>query len=203
MRIDPWMLAGVVAPPLYAATVVLGGVLTPGYSHVAGPISALIMPGAPAVEALNPLFTVYNALLVAFAIGLRQAFAGKGAAISLLAPTLLALVGVAGILMLFYAMDPIGVPASESGRVHIYLSAIASLGSMAAIFFVARRLRHAPDWRRFAGYTYASLVVVLFSGGFAALAAASMSQVMGLWERITIGAFLQWVFVTALVLLRR
>ena len=203
MRINPWMLAGVVAPTVYVAAVVIGGWLTPGYSHVAGPVSALIMRDAPAAWALDPLFTVYNALLIVFAVGLREAFRERGAAIGLVAPTLLAIAGLVGMLTVFYPMDPIGVPLTRGGAMRNWLAGVASVATVLAVLFIALRLRRNPAWRRFVGYSLISLIVIVFTGGLAAALAAHPSPVMGLWERITIGAFLQWVLVLGLILVGR
>jgi hypothetical membrane protein len=48
-----FMLSGVLAPIIYVATVILGGLLRPGYSHVAEAISELVATGAPNRPLLN------------------------------------------------------------------------------------------------------------------------------------------------------
>jgi len=201
--INPWMLAGAAAPLVYVAAVVVGGWMTPGFSHVGAPISVLIMAGAPAAWALNPLFTVYNALMIVFAVGLRTAFRERGVAIGLLAPTLLAFTGLTGIVMGFYPTDPLGAPMTSTGVMHAWLAGVASVATMLAVLRVGLKLRREAGWRRFAGYSLATLFVIVASGALAAVLAAQMSPVMGLWERVTIAAFEQWVLVTALVLVRR
>ena len=201
MRKNPSLLAGVFAPLVYLAAVVLGGWLTPGYSHLAEPVSALLMADAPAVAWLDPLFTVYNALVVMFAFALWRAFGDRGLAARLIAPALLALTGLAGIFMGFYPMDPLGAPLTDAGRVHVWLAAIAALAAMLAMAFVAVPLRRDPAWRRFGGYALVSLIVMAAAGAFAALAAARASPVIGLWERVTIGAFLQWMLVLTVALI--
>ena len=66
-------VCGIIAPLLYVFTVALGGILTPNYSHVSNAISELIETGAPYTMFLNPLFDVYNILIVLFAAGLYYA----------------------------------------------------------------------------------------------------------------------------------
>jgi hypothetical protein len=198
-----WLLGGAAAPVLFIFAVVAGGMITPGFSHVAGPVSALIMPAAPAANVLIPLFALYNVLLIGFAFALPDAFRASGVRLSLFAPVALVLTGVAGAAMLYYPMDPLGVPTTRSGRFHVYLAGIASLGSMIAIWTVARSLSRNGDWLTFARYSRVSLAVVAVSGLWAATAAAERSPLMGLAERVTIGAFLQWLFVLAVALLRR
>jgi hypothetical protein len=61
-------------------------------------------------------------------------------------------------------------------------------------------LRHIPRLRGYSRYSFISLGVVFLSGGLAAASIASNSPAGGLIERITIGGFLQWVFVIALLM---
>ncbi len=46
-------------------------------------------------------------------------------------------------------------------------------------------------------YSFISAIVVFVSGGAAAYTGATLSPIVGLMERITIGGFLQWLFVIA------
>ncbi len=203
MRTGLLVFAGILAPLVYAAAVVLGGWLTPGYSHASQPISALIMGDAPAASVLDPIFTLYNALVILFAFAVGRAFRGFGFVVVVLVPAFLVLLGLAGILLDFYPMDPIGAVITYGGRVHLWLAGLASLSTVLAVLLSALALRNDPAWGRFAGYSLVSVIVIVFSGGFAALAAARHSPVMGLWERVTIGAFLLWMLVLALTLVRR
>ena len=56
------LVCGVVAPLVYIGTVILGGLLRPGYSHVAQAISELMAAGAPNKLLLDTLFTLYDIL---------------------------------------------------------------------------------------------------------------------------------------------
>ena len=191
------ILAGILAPLLYAATVVLGGLLTPGYSHVADPISALIQSGAPAKPILDLLFTAYNLLLIGFGLGLSAVFAERGEPISRLAPAMLALIGALGLVMAPLPMDPIGATPTVRGTAHIVIAGLQSLSTIIAILAVAVSLRRYPARRRFSAYSQVTLAILLLSGGLAAWAVAHRSPLTGLAERVTIGAFQQWVFVLA------
>jgi hypothetical protein len=198
-----WLLAGVIAPLVYAATVVIGGGLTPGYSHLAFPISALMVKGAPAAMTVQRLFTVYNVLVILFAVGVWRALRGTGFTAAILAPAMLALTGILGILLDLYPMDAIGGPSTYAGTLHIWLAAVASIATMLTLLAVGLPLRNNRDWSRLAGYSLVSFVVILFSGAFAALAAVRVSAVAGLWERVTIGTFELWMLVAALTFLAK
>lgn len=201
-RTSLWPLAGIAAPLVYLVAVVVGGALTPGYSHIAGPVGALIMAGEPVALVLIPLFALYNALLVAFAMTFRDAFREAGVRIGLLAPVALAVTGLLGALMLVYPMDPLGLPLTETGRLNAFFAGIAAAATMAAVFFTAIALRRALGWQALAWYSYASLAVIVLAGIWSA-AAGTSSPLMGLAERLMVGAFLQWVLVVAVALLWR
>ena len=64
------LAAGIVSPLVYLGAVVLGGAVTPGYSHVSEHASNLVRSGAPHKGVLDPLFVVYNILTLVFAAGL-------------------------------------------------------------------------------------------------------------------------------------
>jgi hypothetical protein len=204
MRSRPsiWLVGGVVAPLIYVGAVVLGGILTPGYSHVAGPVGALTMTGAPAAVVLIPLFALYNALLIAFAFTVREVLWTKGVRLGLAAPIALAVAALMGALMLLYPIDPLGAPSTATGRMHAWFAGIAALAAMLAVLSTAGGLSRS-GWRTLAVYSYASLAAIVVSDIWAAMTAGEMSPLMGLAERLTIAAFLQWLFVLALALVRR
>lgn len=190
------LLSGALAVVLYVATTLYGAAHYPGYSHRSWAISELIARGAPGKRRLDMLFSVYNGLLVLFGVALlRLVQAADGAATGIAAAGALIAVGTAGlVLTLFFPMDPRGAPATFSGRVHLVLAGVISLGTMAALLLASLWL----GGRGMAIYTYVSLAVVFVSGLVAAVSAARGSRNLGLWERVTIGGFLQWLFVISL-----
>ena len=49
------LYGGIVAPVLYVVTIIVGGLIRPGYSHIANAISELTAAGAPNKALLDPL----------------------------------------------------------------------------------------------------------------------------------------------------
>jgi hypothetical membrane protein len=199
------LVCGMLAPLVYVGAVILGGMLRPGYSHSAHAISELIAAGAPNSAVLNPLFTLYNFLLAAFGAGLLLTVkaspkqpgkrSGTWGALALVVASIL------GVLMnLFFPQDPGGPPVTVTGTIHVVLAGVLSLGTMLAMLWIGFWLRHLPGLRAYWRYSLASLAVVFVSGGLGAAAIATNSPSLGLVERVTIGAFVQWVFVIALKL---
>jgi hypothetical protein len=181
----------------------LGGLLRPGYSHISHAISELIAAGAPNTTLLIPLFTLYDILLAAFGAGLLLAVRAhsekSGTRAGSWGALVLVVAGILGVLMnLFFPQDPGGPPVTLTGLVHVALAGVLSLGTMLAMLCTGLWLRHIPGLHAYWRYSLISLVVVFVSGGLGAAAIATSSPYLGLVERVTIGAFIQWVFVIAL-----
>jgi hypothetical protein len=187
---------GMSAPVLYAAIVVLGGALWPGYSHLKDPISLLASSGAPQALPVNILFALYDVLLCLFGLAWRSGRVNaplRGGASALL----LTAIGILGLAMFYFRQDAPGTAMTPAGLVHVLLAAAMSLMTMAAIFLRGRAEWRTPGGRAAAVYSFVSLVVVFASGGLAAAGIALHWNYGGLFERGTIGAFLLWVFVEA------
>jgi hypothetical membrane protein len=200
------LLGGVLAPAVYVFTVVLGALIRPGYSHIADAISELTAAGAPNRWLLNPLFIVYNLLVIAFAAGvyLEAGSDSRGRAQGSAAAATLAVTALLGLLMqFFFPQDPGGLPVTSAGSMHIVAAGLASLASMIAILLAVLWFRKRPDLRGYAAYSWVTLAAIFLSGGLTAGLTVSGSGVMGLSERITIGAFELWLFVIGLVLFRK
>jgi hypothetical protein len=107
--------------------------------------------------------------------------------------------GVVGAGMLAFPMDPVGAPATAIGVTHIALAAVASLLTMVAVCLSGAWLLGTS--RRWAGwYSFVTLGVIFVAGPIAAIATANLDQFMGLYERVPIFGFIQWLFVIGLVL---
>ena len=194
------ILSGILAPLIYIGTVLLGGILRPGYSHLAEAISELVAAGAPNKPLLSSLFIIYNVLCSAFGIGLLQQAlnpsgrktSGKFGAISLI------LIGIIGVLLeLFFPQDPGGPAVTFAGAMHIILASMAALLTMIAVVATGLWFREIP---RFKGYTLYSIITfaVIFVAGGSVPILGMTHPYFGLIERIPIGAFIQWLFVMGL-----
>jgi hypothetical protein len=191
---------GVLAPLLYAGNVAWGGTLFPGYSHIADAVSSLTETGRPGTREIAFLFGLYNALVVVFGLaGLALTHKDRlwSGCFGLLLAT-----ATLGWLMWPFPMDPVSAPATVPGIIHIILAALLSLATMGAILLSALAWRKRPDGGGPAAFSAACLVIVFCSGIPAGFAAANNWPTMGLFERITIGTFLVWMFATASCLLR-
>jgi hypothetical protein len=137
------LLSGALATLIYVATVILGGILRPDYSHLSEAVSALIATGAPNRPILNPLFALYNILTGVFGISLFFFVSSKGRTRAKLnLGTLGAIVLVAeaafGFVTVLFPQDPdLPPPVTSAGMMHIILAGLSSLTTMAAILLRA------------------------------------------------------------------
>ena len=196
--------AGVIAPLFYAAVVAVGGWMTPGYSPLANMISELTMSVAPGRVPLAALFVLYNLLVIGFALALPAAMPSADRRWVRGGAALLVVIAIAGVGMVtVFPTDRPVDPLTATGWVHVALASVASLGTMAAVFAFGWALRRVPAWHSLALFSFVCLAAIAMSGVWTAVTAAQLSPVMGLAERVTIGAFMVWLFGFALALARR
>ena len=89
-----------------------------------------------------------------------------------------------------------------SGTLHIILAGIISPLTIISIFLIGLSLRKYSNQKIFEIYSYISGLIVLVSGGIAAVSIANNSIYGGLFERITIFTFMIWVIFLSYLILR-
>jgi hypothetical protein len=189
---------GTSAAIVYVGTVILGGLIRPGYSHLSDAISELVADGAPNRSLLSSLFLIYNSLLSVFGGGLFLKAKGgsRGRVGGIVGSVTLVLVGVAGILMeLFFPQEPGGSATTFAGTMHFVMAGVASVGTMLAISMLAFWFRNFPELKGNVVYSWISVAIIFLSGWLTAAALANRHPLFGLIERVTIGTFILWLFV--------
>jgi hypothetical protein len=210
------LAAGVVGPPLFVAVLLLAGATRAGYDPVRHFGSLLSLGDQGWIQIAN--FIVTGFLFVAFALGLRRAFAsGPGCR---WAPILVGGVGVGLVVSGIFSTDPgfgfppgtpMGSPATTTwlGVLH-YVGALLVFGFLGlgglptAAFVVARRAQRLGD-RRLMAYSLASGIgmIAFFVAAFAVPGThPGASDFAGLFQRISITIGWTWLTVLALTLMR-
>jgi hypothetical membrane protein len=199
MKTKTYLWAGVLAPVVYAFTVLLGGALHPRYSHLAQAVSDLIATGAPNKALLDPLFGLYNLLTLAAGWGVwrvARAASTPRRGVGLAGALLLMLEGLLGLATLFFPEDAGGLGAiGPTGTLHIVFAGLSSLATMLTMLLLGLWWQAGPARRGLAVYSFVSVLVVFVSGGMAAYGVANAMPWAGLAERSAIGGFLQWLLV--------
>ena len=163
-----------------------------GYSPVSNAISELHLTGSPSKWLLDPWEIVYNALLVAFGIGVWRSAQGSRA---------LRVAG--GLQILAGATLPLWMLFGEASlAAHVKLSVIGISTMLGSMAFSAVAFR---GW--FRPYSLISMAVVVMLFGLALsyvpeVNAGHPTRFMGLDERIAVGAYFLWLFALVALLWR-
>ena len=161
------------------------------YSRIRNAISELFLSDSPSGGFLQPWEgVVYNALLIAFGIGVWQSARGHRP---------LRVVGALQVLL--GAAFPIGLAFGEASlAAHVGLAMVGVLTWLGTLAFGAAALG-----RRFRLYSLITLAVVLVFNALAFMyipqaAAGEPMGVIGLFERIAFSAYYLWIVVLAVIL---
>jgi len=196
------LICGVISSLLYLGADLLAAVLYPGYhSFTSQAISELTAVGAPTKGLVEPLLIAYDILIIAFGVGVWRS-AGRKRALRLVGGLLVG-IGVVGLV----AMPFTPMKLRGTGNLSTDAPHIAITGVIVLFIFSAIGLGASLFGRRFRLFSYATLLTLLVFGawtGFEAarLAAQQPTPWLGVVERIHIGAYLLWVLVLAMTLLR-
>jgi uncharacterized membrane protein YhaH (DUF805 family) len=147
---------------------------------------------------VDPLFLTYSVLIVAFGMGV-WASAHEKRALRLIGGLLIG-IGIVGLVT--PPMNLRGTGNISGDLPHIVLTGVIVLFILATI--TAGASLYGRRWRR---YSFATILTLLVSGALTGLAASRLAAGqptpwLGVAERINIGAYLFWVLLLAITLLR-
>ena len=197
-----FLVCGIVAPILYVAMTLFVGLLWEGYSLTSHTPSELSAIGAPTRTLWVLLGNVYTVLMIAFGWSLGRTAAHNRA------------VRAVGVLLMTQAvfgyfwppMHQRAVLAAGGGTLtdtlHLVWAMVTGIFFMLAMGFGA-----AAFGKRFRIYSIATMVIVFACGAWTATYASRVQANLptpgiGVWERINIAAFMLWVAVLAIAVLR-
>jgi CubicO group peptidase (beta-lactamase class C family) len=192
------LACGILASLLYAAMLIFIPIQWEGYSSASQAISELSAIGAPTRPLWFAFGMGYTLLVAAFGLGVLMS-ARDSRALRVVGSVLIA----SGILGLGWPpMHLRGTEFTLTDTLHIVWTMVTLLGMLLAIGFGA-----AAFGKRFRVYSVATIVVWLVFGTLTGLegpriAANLPTPWVGVWERINAGAYLLWLVVFAIALLR-
>ncbi len=195
------LVCGILSSLLYVGTDILAGTLYAGYSFTSQAISELFAIGAPTGPLVVPLFTVYDVLLVAFALGVWMS-AGRNRALRFTALTMVGGAANGLVLWPFFPMHMRGVEATFTDTMHITLAAVGVIFALLAVGFGATAFG-----KRFRFYSIGTILILLVPGISVFLQAPQLAANLstpwtGVAERISTYGYLLWQTMLAIVLLR-
>lgn len=197
------LLCGVISSALYVVTDIAGGLSYPGYSFTSQAVSELMAIGAPSESLVDPLFLLYNALVIAFGVGVVRAAGSRSRALGLTGALLIGygVVGLTGPTL--FEMHQRGTSGVRGDVPHIVVTGVIVLFTLIAIAVAAFAFG-----RGFRLYSFATLLTMIAGGIISApygarLAAGEATPGFGIIERVDIYTSLLWIAVFSITLLRR
>ena len=199
------LICGILSSLLYVVMNIVVAMRWAEYSSASQTVSELSAVGAPTRHVWVLLAIPYTVLVAAFGLGVWAA--APRARVLRVVGGLITVYGLLGIAWPFAPMHLREALAAGGGSLsdtmHIVLAAATVVLMMIAIGLAAAAFR-----RRFRIYSIATMAALFVFGGLTGIDGPRISKgldtpLVGVWERLSIGAFLLWVVVLAVVLLRR
>ena len=199
------LACGVLSSLFYVAITILTALRYEGYSSASQTISELSAIGAPTRTLWVLLAAVYSLLVTAFGWGVWRS-ASRNRPLRVAGGLIMAGFAVTGLVWPLAPMHVREVLAAGGGTLsdtmHIVLAMITVVLMSLAIGFGAAAFE-----KRFRLYSIRTMVILVGFGVLTGLDSPRISANLptpwiGVWERISIGAFLLWIVVLAVTLLR-
>lgn len=205
MKTRAFLFCGVWSALLYLLLNIVTPFGYPGYDPVSQTVSELSAVGAPTRGLWVWQALLYTALALAFGWGVWGA-AGPNRRLRVTGALLIASAAL-GVIWPFAPMHQRAVLAAGGGTVSDVLH--VTLGALTVGLFVATvGFGAAAAGPRFRWYSIATLVLLFVFGTLTGVNGPRIGRDLptpwvGVWERIDIGAYLAWVVVLAMILVRR
>ena len=194
------LACGALASVIYVIIDLIGAASYPGYKHAAQAISEMSAVGAPTADLLAPYYHGFSILFVAFAVGVYLA-GSRQHALRRSAAFMFAVASV-GTGLSRFRMNMRGAARTFSDTMHLIVAAAAMVLLSGAMLSASKAFV-----RSFSLYSQSTVAImvalfVLTLGDAAAVAANAPTGLMGIAGRICVGAWLPWIFILSLKLLK-
>ncbi len=195
------LVCGILASLLYVATLIIGTMRWESYSSTSQTISELFAIDAPTKPLVVPLFVIYGLLMYAFGLSVWGS-AGQKRALRFTAVGLIGKEVLGLVVTLFFPIHLRGVKGTLTDTMHGVLTLAGILFMLLALISAATAYG-----KRFRLYSFATMLLLVVGGTLAGMdipkiAANLPTPWVGLWERVNVYAYMLWVVVLAIVLLR-
>ena len=194
------ILAGVLGPIIYILNVVLGGIITPNYSHIQNAVSELTQRGAPNIVVLSALFVLSAILLLLFGIAIMMRYQSQSRWVYA-GGVMIVVYGVfAALLATIFPQDPLGGDSTFPGTMHLVLAGVTAFVVMGLILLIGLGMdQPMGQWRHFKLYSIFTVILVFVFGASTPILIMNKIEILGLFERLTQLAYLQWFVVFAAI----
>jgi len=191
-------LAGILGPIVYILNVVLGGIITPDYSHIQNAVSELTQRGAPNIVILSTLFVVSAILILLFGIAIIMRYKNQNRRLYA-AGVLIVIYGIfAASLASVFPQDSLGGESTFPGTMHLVIAGLTAFAIMGGVLLSGLGMyRQTGPWRSFKLYSVFTVILVFVFGAPTPILIINKIELLGLFERLTQLAYLQWFVVFA------
>ena len=195
------LTCGALSSVIYVIADVVGAVSYPGYNYAAQAISEMSAIGAPTTELLAPYYRIFSILFVGFAVGVWLT-CSRDHALRWSAAFMFA-VAVVGVGFSVFPMNMRGVERTFSDTMHLIVAAVTMVLLSGAILSGSKAFDH--SFRTYSQSTVAIMLAffVLTLSDAPRVAANDPTPFMGINERVSMFAWLLWIAVLSMNLLRR
>lgn len=184
-------VAAFAAVGLYVGSMLIGGAVVPGYSHVADSVSELTSSSGAHRWGIAWGFSAYNVAFAVMAMALWRSVRRSTA--SRVGATLWLIIAGAGIAMVTaFPQDPMGTTLTAAGMGHLILAGVAALGLIVSAFAWSRAFRADHAWEGLARGTFWCGWAILAVGAVGAALGGLVPDLFGLGERFTMVTYLGW-----------
>ena len=197
------IVAGVLGPIIYILNVILGGIITPEYSHIKNAVSELTQRGAPNIVVLSALFVFSAILILLFGIAIMMRFKSQSRRVYAGGVMILVYGIFAALLASIFPQDPIGGESTLPGTIHLVLAGLTAFVIMGLILLIGLGMDQRTGWDHFKLYSIITVILVFVFGASTPILIMNKIELLGLFERLTQLAYLQWFVVFAAYLLQQ
>ena len=191
-------LAGLLGPIIYIFNVILGDIITPNYSHIKNAVSELTQRGAPNIVILSTLFVVSAILILLFGIAIMMRYKHRNRRLYA-GGVLIVIYGIfAALLASIIPQDPLGGETTFPGTMHLVIAGLTAFVIMGGILLSGLGMdKQTGQWRSFKLYSVVTVILVFVFGAPTPILIMNKIELLGLFERLTQLAYLQWFVVFA------
>jgi hypothetical membrane protein len=184
---------GILGPVVYVLNVILGGIITPHYSHSRNAISELTQRGAPNIVLLSTIFVLSAILIMLFGIAILLKYRQQGKWVYVGSALIVVYAVLAALMATVFPQDPLGTESTVAGTLHLVLAGLAAFAIMGSILLIGLGIPQRNQyWRHFRTYSVISFLLVFFFGLSTPILIINQIELLGTFERLTQLAYLQW-----------
>lgn len=176
-------ICGMLGPIIYTLMWIIGGILQPGYSHIANDVSELLARGAPDKLLMDIMNITAAILLFIFFLSSHKSINnGEGSKVG---PISLVISGIMGLLVaIFFPLGPHGELTDGLAIAHITIIMMQIPLTIITMIAFWRRLKNLEGWEIYGKFSLLALVIVAITGFMVPMTLDT--EIMGLVERVSV-----------------